>query len=185
MSVIGYGTVTIFFKDKVSCSPYKKFIFFALLLALVSCTSPAAKKNRISLMFVASSDLNPDINGRPSPLALTIYQMKNSSMFKKTDYVSLAENSKSLLEGDLIAVNTVIINPGQTLKLDYSIAEGEGAFGIVAGYRVIDSSIWQLAYDYPSTKTGVFSKLSGPLIYSHKVLLERNKMQFKSSPKEH
>ena len=185
MSVIGYSAKKIFVKDNISYLFVMRIILFSFLLALVACTAPAAKKDKISLMLVASSDLNPDINGRPSPLALTIYQMKNSSTFKKTDYVSLAENSKSLLEGDLIAVNTVIINPGQTLKLNYSIAEGEGAFGIVAGYRVIDASTWQLAYDYPSNKEGFFSKLSGPLIYSHKVLLERNKMLFTSSPKEH
>lgn len=185
MSTIGHRSSVFFSKNINAYVISRAFIALICLLTLSSCTSSVVKKNSLSLIFIASSDLNPDVNGRASPLALTIYQLKNSSMFKKADYVSLAENSNSLSAVDLIAVNTVIINPGQTLELNYSIAEGERAFGIVAGYRVIDSSTWQLAYDYPSTKAGFFSKLSGPLIYSHKVLLGRNKMQFKSSPKEH
>lgn len=185
MSAIAHRSSIFFCKHKICYVFSRAFITLICLLILSSCTTSASKKNSLSLILVASSDLNPDVNGRASPLALTIYQLKNSSMFKKTDYVSLAENSSSLLAADLIAVNTVIINPGQTLKLDYSITEGEGAFGIIAGYRVVESSTWQLVYDYPSAKTGFFPKFSGSRIYSHKVLLERNKMQFKSSPKEH
>lgn len=165
--------------------PAKKMIVVVFLLGLVSCVAPASKKNSISLTLVASSDLNPDINGRASPLALTVYQLKSASSFKKSDYMSLAENSKSILGRDLIAVNTMTIRPRQTLELEYPIGDGEGAFGIVAGYRVIDSSGWQLVYEYPREKTGLLSNLGGKTNSSHKVLLEKNKIKLEPMPNEH
>lgn len=163
----------------------KKMILFVSLFSLVSCIAPTAKTNGLSLRLTASSDLNPDINGRASPLALTIYQLKSASSFKKSDYMSLVENSKSILGRDLIAANTLTIRPGQTLELDYPISEGEAAFGIVAGYRVIDSSGWQLVYEYPLAKKGFLSKLGGKVVSSHKVLFEKNKIKLEPLPKEH
>jgi type VI secretion system protein VasD len=185
MSTICGGLNLFHSKNKFYFTRTKRIILFVSLLCLVSCTAPATKKNSLSLTLIASSDLNPDINGRASPLSLTIYQLKNSSSFKKSDYMSLAENGKSILGRDLIAINTLTIRPGQTLQIDYSIGEGEGAFGIVAGYRVIDSSGWQLVYDYPRIKTGFLPKLGGKFASSHKVLLEKNKIKLESVPKEH
>lgn len=163
----------------------KKIILFTTLLGLVSCIAPASKKNSISLTLIASPDLNPDINARPSPLALTIYQLKSASGFKKSDYRSLVENSRTILGRDLIAVNTLTIRPGQVLELDYPISEGEGAFGIVAGYRVVDSSGWQLVYEYPRASSGFLPKLGGKVVSSHKVLLGKNKITLEPLPKEH
>lgn len=185
MSIICGGLNSFHGKNNFYFMDTEKIILLVFLFFLISCTTPATKNNSLSLTLVASSDLNPDINGRASPLSLAIYQLKNSSSFKKSDYMSLAENSKSILGRDLIAVNTLTIRPGQTLELDYSISEGEGAFGIVAGYRVIDSSGWQLVYEYPRVKTGFLSKLGGKVASSHKVLLEKNKIKLEPVPKEH
>ncbi|WP_062064899.1 type VI secretion system lipoprotein TssJ [Cellvibrio sp. OA-2007] len=193
MAAISYSVITIF-KNKVVMLCNKRNFHFALfikcvlltsLLVIVSCSSPTAKKNKISLTLVASSDLNPDINGRASPLALIIYQLKNSSSFKKADYVSLIENGKSILGQDLTEINFITVQPGQTIDLNYVIAEGEGAFGIVAGYRVIDSSTWQLVYDYPRSTEGFFSKFNGTVVYSHKVLLKRNSIHLEPLPTKH
>jgi len=184
MSIIYDGLNLFHYKSSFCFRLTKRIILFVFLLGLVSCTAPATKKNSLSLLLVASSDLNPDINGRASPLSLIVYRLKNSSSFKKSDYLSLAENSKSILGRDLIALNILTIRPGQTLELDYSIGEGEGAFGIVAGYRVIDSSGWQIVYEYPRVKTGFLPKLGRKSASSHKVLLEKNKIKLEPASKE-
>lgn len=158
-------------------------IIFISILGVISCASPSPKKNSVSLILVASSDLNPDINGRPSPLALTIYQLASTSSFRKSDYMSLAEKSKSTLGKDLIAMNTVTIRPGQMIELEQSINVGECALGIVAGYRVIDTSGWQLVHEYPQKKTGFLSKFSQQESVSRKVLIEKNRIKLESFPK--
>ncbi|MGV8834544.1 type VI secretion system lipoprotein TssJ [Cellvibrio sp.] len=185
MSIANFGLASYGIRNIFFLMPAKKVILFISLLGLVSCIAPVAKKNSISLTLVASSDLNPDINGRASPLALTIYQLKSSSSFKKNDYMSLVEHSKSILGRDLIAVNTLTIRPGQTLDIDYPVSEAEGAFGIVAGYRVIDSSGWQLVYEYPRVKAGFLPKLGGKISSSYKILFEKNKIKLEPLSQEH
>ena len=167
--------------SRVSCL----LVFFVAVLCLVSCAVPAAKKPRITLTLIATTDLNPDINGRPSPLAVTVYQLANISSFKKSDFMSLAENGKAILGMDLVAVNNLTIRPGQTLKLDCAVGDDEKAFAIVAGYRVIDDSGWQLIHEYPRAKKGFFSKFKGSDVPAYKIRIEKNKMKFDSLPKEH
>lgn len=185
MSASGHVLCALFSNNGFRLALCAKIISCMSLLVLVSCAAPAAKKNNVSLTLVASPNLNPDINGRASPLSLTFYQLKNSSSFKKSDYMSLVENSKSILGRDLVATNTLTIRPGQTLVFDYSVSEGERALGIVAGYRVIDSSGWQLVYEYPRVKKGFFPKLGGENTSSHKVSLEENKIKLEPLPKQH
>tara|TARA_R100000656_G_scaffold84907_1_gene61981 strand:+ start:482 stop:1063 length:582 start_codon:yes stop_codon:yes gene_type:complete len=193
MAAISYSLITAFNNRVVRlCNKssfhfllFIKCVFLISLLAIVSCSSTTAKKNKISLTLVASPDLNPDINGRASPLVLIIYQLKSSSAFKKADYVSLIENGKFVLSEDLTAINFITVRPGQTIELNYVIAEAEVAFGIVAGYRVTDSSTWQLVYDYPRSKEGFFSKLNGAVVYSHRVVLRRNSIHLEPLPAKH
>lgn len=156
-----------------------------MVVVLISCSSTGKSKKMIALSLVAAADLNPDINGRPSPVAITFYQLTNSSSFRKSDYMSLVENNKVSLGRDLVAVNTLMLHPGQTLEVEYPVSKAEGAFGIVVGYRVIDASGWQLIYEYPREDSGFWSRFGGKVVSMHNIRVEKNKIQFDSSPKEH
>lgn len=151
---------------------------------LVSCANSGQPKKVIALSFVGAADLNPDINGRPSPVAISIFQLANTSAFRKSDYMSLAENGKAALGRELVAVNTLTIRPGQVLDVELPVAKGEAAFGIVVGYRVIDASGWQLIYEYP--RAGSFwSRFGGKEVSSHRILVEKNRVQFEPVASEH
>lgn len=160
-------------------------ISLVLLSSLLSCSNSAQKNNVVSIRLSAATDLNPNINGRPSPLAVTIYQLANTSLFYKTDYVSLVENSAESLGRDLIKIHTLMLHPGQTVAVEYSVAEEEKAFAIVAGYRGIDVSKWQLVYEHPMKPPKLFSRFGGNRIYSHIVMADKNRIEFESSSIEH
>ncbi|QEY16730.1 type VI secretion system lipoprotein TssJ [Cellvibrio sp. KY-GH-1] len=162
-------------------------MLFVVLMTwlLVSCANSGQPKKVITLELVAAENLNPDINGRPSPVAITVYQLANASGFRKGDYMSLTENGKQLLGKDLLAMHTVNLRPGQRLVLEYPITRGESALGVVVGYRVIDYSGWQLVYEYPRQGSGFWSRFGGKEVLAHRVLVEKNRIQFDSSSKEH
>lgn len=162
-------------------------LLFVVLMTwvLMSCANDGQPKKVITLELVAAENLNPDINGRPSPVAITVYQLANASGFRKGDYMSLTENGKQLLGRDLLAIHTVNLRPGQRLVLEYPVAKGESAFGVVVGYRVIDASGWQLIYEYPREDSDFWSRFGGKEVSAHSVRVEKNRIQFDSSPTEH
>lgn len=159
-------------------------LLMLMVFSILSCASSGQPKKVISLSLVASADLNPDINNRPSPVAVTIYQLTNASSFRKSDYMSLSENSKVSLGRDLIAINNLTLRPGQVLDLEYPVAKSERAFAIVVGYRVIEASGWQLVYEYPRKGSGFWTRFGGKEVSAHKVLLKKNRIQFGSLPQE-
>lgn len=156
------------------------------ILCLAGCATDSSQPQKIiSLNLVASTDLNPDMNGRASPVAISIYQLANSSGFQKSDYISLAENGQASLGKDLLMINTITIRPGQTVQLEYPIANGEAAFGVVANYRVIDNSGWQLIYEYPRESSGFWTIFGGKKVSAHRVRVEKNRVQFDTPPQKH
>mgnify|MGYP002712244666 CR=1 FL=1 len=162
------------------------FLLVVLItLAVVSCASNGQSKKVIVLELIATEDLNPDINGRPSPVAITVYQLANISGFLKGDYMSLTENGRQLLGKDLLAIHTLNLHPGQRLALEYPVAERESAFGVVVGYRIIDASGWQLIYEFPREGSGFWSRFGGKEVSVHSLQVEKNRVQFGSSLAEH
>ncbi len=168
------------------CVHFMKYFFVisSIVLFLAACNAPSGTKKTVSLTFIVAQNANPDVNQRPSPVAITVYQLRNSSSFIKADYLSLTEHSNAVLGSDLLTVNTLILHPGQILTVDYPVSEYDAAFGLLASYRVIDTSGWQLVYEYPPDKTGFWSGFSRNEIFDHKVLVGKNRIQFDSSFKE-
>lgn len=162
-----------------------KLSLLCVILTLISCASSSSSKRYLEVTLIAEGDLNPDINHRPSPIAITIYQLAGSQIFAKADYISLSENSQLILGRDLIASHELILHPGQTIMIEYPIAKHEQAFGVVAHYRVIDKSKWQVIYEYPSAGEGFWSRFGGKEISAHKILLQQNSVQRESAQQQH
>lgn len=161
-------------------------VSLVLLIAplLFSCASSSEPKKHIVINITASSSLNPDINGRASPAVVSIYQLSNSANFRKSDYMSLVDNAQLALDKELLALHRVTVAPGQVISLEYPVSKDEKSFGIVVGYRVIDTSGWQLIYEYPPDKTGFWTRFGGKKIASYSIRLDKNKIQLESLPQK-
>jgi type VI secretion system protein VasD len=160
-------------------------IFLLSIASLFACSSGEHYKKSISIHLVASLNVNPDANGRASPIAITLYQLTGVSSFKSANYVSLTENTEAVLGRNLVAINKLILRPGQAVDVEYPVVDGEAAFGIVAGYRVIKASDWQLIYEYPQKNGGLMDRLGGKKVTYLNVLLEENNIQFDLSGHDH
>lgn len=58
---------------------------------------------------------NPDINNRPSPLQIRVYQLEHDAMFKSADYLTLYKNDKQVLGPQLLGWEPVMVFPGQDI----------------------------------------------------------------------
>lgn len=78
-----------------------------LLLALVTGCSTTAKMlnldTEVRLNFQVWPSINPDEAGRPSPLVIRVFELKDARQFQTEDFIGLFQESKERLGGDLVA----------------------------------------------------------------------------------
>lgn len=101
---------------------YRKIAGCVLLaLALVSvsgCQSARKALNMDTSMVVrltATDAVNPDSDGRPSPVVLHVFQLADDRQFSREDFLSLYEGAAARLGKDLIdSVALKEVTPGET-----------------------------------------------------------------------
>ncbi len=113
---------------------------FLLLAVFISSCSPSAD-NTLTLNFITTEDLNPDVEGRPSPIVIFIYQLKNKDYFISKDFLSLYEND--LLGDDMISKREVEIKPSQTYKFQDTLEKVTKFVGVIGAYRNINQAHWR------------------------------------------
>ena len=55
------------------------------------------KPPKAVIRISSDPDINPDMNGRPSPIVLRIYALKSDDIFNNADFFALYENDASIL----------------------------------------------------------------------------------------
>ena len=82
----------------------KLLVLFSLLaLILTGCqavyaTFPPSTK----LHFKVAADINPDIEGRPSPVIIRVYELASKTVFENQDFFALYDNPEAILRTDLL-----------------------------------------------------------------------------------
>lgn len=116
-------------------------------LVLVTLAGCALKQNppatRIDLHLTGSDRLNPDLHGRPSPIVLRLYELKNPVTFEHAEFFSLYQQPQETLALDLIAHEELELRPGQSQELNL-LTTAEGTYlGVLAAYRNLPEARWQ------------------------------------------
>lgn len=97
-------------------------VFLVMLLASCGLFSggpdPKPEPTHAILEIQASDGINPDIAGRASPVALRIYELKSLSGFNEADFLSIYDEDKTVLGGDLISKKEVVVKPNENLVKD-------------------------------------------------------------------
>ena len=88
-----------------------------VLLAGCSTLSPYSHVTKLNLNLTASDQLNPDLNGRPSPIVVRLFELKHPVAFENADFFSLYEHAKESLAPDIVATEELELRPGETVVL--------------------------------------------------------------------
>ncbi len=142
----------------------RSFLAIASLVALGSCGFLPKKSDNpdtvVQLVITASPSINPDINGRPSPVVVRIYQLKAQTAFSIADYFTLTEREQEALGSDLLFRESFVIRPGETRKWEHTYnAMGGRGLGIVVGYRAIERSTWRAFVEVPDEGSPLWNSL--------------------------
>ncbi|HBX53925.1 type VI secretion system lipoprotein TssJ [Pseudomonas sp. UBA2684] len=126
-----------------------RFFPLALLAALLtlggcSSLSPYSKMTKLDLSLTGSEQLNPDLNGRPSPIVLRLIELKHPVAFESADFFSLYQRPKEALAPDLVTLEELELRPGETRELKLSVQEGSRYVGVLAAYRDLPEASWRV-----------------------------------------
>lgn len=154
----------------------------AVVLCLLLCACGGKKEEpvfepvELELLFLAEKDMNPNLKGRPSPLAVKVFELKGTALFEESDYFSLQTDAKAVLAEEFAAVlDSFVIRPGSRKEIRKPAKAGTTALGIIAGYRTIDGATWQALHALPMPpEAGWFSS---PVKVRLQIQLQESDMQ--------
>lgn len=119
------------------------FIIFSLMLSGCSLKQ-SAPPTRIDLHLVGNDRLNPDLHGRPSPIVLRLYELKNPVTFEHSEFFTLYQQPQETLALDLIAHEELELRPGEKRELNLTTTPEGGYLGVLAAYRNLPEADWQV-----------------------------------------
>jgi type VI secretion system protein VasD len=97
----------------------------------------------ISMTLAAGADANPDARGRASPLTVRVYALKASGAFEAADFFSLFEKDQATLGAEMAQREELLLRPGDSKKLEMTLAADIKAIGVMAAYRDLDRARWR------------------------------------------
>ena len=124
---------------------FKMLTAFVALALMAGCSSmsPYSNVTKLNLKLTASDQLNPDLNGRPSPIVVRLFELKHPVAFENADFFSLYERAKESLVPDMVATEELELRPGETVELKLSVEEGSRYVGVLAAYRDLPDTKWR------------------------------------------
>ncbi|MBX8510439.1 type VI secretion system lipoprotein TssJ [Pseudomonas cichorii] len=114
-----------------------------VVLAGCSTLSPYSHLTKLNLKLTASDRLNPDLNGRPSPIVVRLFELKHPVAFENADFFSLYERAKESLAPDMVTSEELELRPGETVDLKLTVGEGSRYVGVLAAYRDLPETRWR------------------------------------------
>lgn len=148
---------------------------FVMLIAAITLTTGCAGKSvklfytKINATVIASSDLNPNSSGRPSPLVVRIYELKSVDTFKNSDFFTLYDDEAKALGDDLVLREEFELAPGEQKEIRRKLSADTQYVGIIAAFRDIDDARWQAHAEIKLDSVNTFTIEVG----SHSVAINR------------
>ena len=111
--------------------------------------------------FEATADVNPNGEGRASPVAIRIFRLKSYTAFRKANFFALYDNDKGVLGDDLIGKQEIILTPNEKRTVFFETDDDTLAIGLMGIFMVYESIQWKDAAGVRTHKTTVINVTVG------------------------
>ncbi|XPF94924.1 type VI secretion system lipoprotein TssJ [Colwellia sp. RE-S-Sl-9] len=131
-------------------------IFLMACLALITgcATINAIVPPSTDITFNTSVDINPDNNGRASPVVVKVFELSSRTIFDTQDFFTLYESPEDILGPDLLKKDELELQPEQIKEYKMVLNKNTRYVGFVVAYRNIDSSRWRAVVEVKPTGYG-------------------------------
>ncbi|WP_198014445.1 type VI secretion system lipoprotein TssJ [Methylobacter marinus] len=111
----------------------------------------------VELNLAATNELNPDIEGRASPLVIRIYQFESIAAFNNSDFFALYENDQAQVGKDIKYREELEIRPGQKISDKQERQPGARYIAVLAAFRDLDQAQWKAFIEMKADQNEVFT----------------------------
>lgn len=133
----------------------------SVLVLLSACASKPPEDVTLKGSVQAADTLNPDSQGRPSPLVIKIYQLGAKDKFELAEFFALFDQPDAALGGDLLAVEDIMLKPGELRPYEGEFDPTTKYIGVIAAYRDIHQAKWRAVVPMPEKNLMKFLKRGG------------------------
>ena len=117
------------------------------IAAVTGCAAapspPPPPPPKLSVNVVAATYLNPDINGRASPVVLRVYELESPTQFTNAHFHALFDQDRATLASEIVAREEFVLRPGETKAIDKLLAPDTQAIGVMALFRDLERARWR------------------------------------------
>ncbi|EGQ7675397.1 type VI secretion system lipoprotein TssJ [Vibrio parahaemolyticus] len=122
---------------------YKSFLLFIFLVLMGCSAANLVVDPYADLEITANHNINPDSNGRPSPVVVYVFELTSNTLFESQGFFSIYEEHEKVLGPDLVNKYEISLTPGQKEIYQASMSPKTEYLGIVAAFRDIENSNWR------------------------------------------
>jgi len=97
----------------------------------------------LEISIAASQSLNPNGQGRPSPVLLRIYELSEQRFFQSADYFTLLGEMKDAQHEQVIKIQEFMLMPGEVRLLRYRADLNTRFVAVAAAYQDLTGSVWR------------------------------------------
>ncbi|WON77486.1 type VI secretion system lipoprotein TssJ [Serratia sp. UGAL515B_01] len=139
-------------KKTMTCYQGRRHSVWVVLVALwlTACSSKPPPDNRAQSVHVTlqtAKDVNPNENGKPSPVRVTLYQLTLSDEFLASDFFGLSDGTEA--KNQTHKSYDAIMVPGEKKEITLPVNQETTAIGVVTAYRDISAAEWRVFYIIP------------------------------------
>ena len=114
------------------------------LLCLGGCQWMLSDVTKVDLRLIAKGDLNPDDNGRPSPLVVRVIELRSAQSFEAAEFFALFEAEQDTLGADWVASEEIELKPGDIKDLKIALQPDSQLIGVIGAYRQLSNANWRM-----------------------------------------
>jgi type VI secretion system protein VasD len=100
----------------------------------------------------ADPTTNPDMHGRPSPIVVRVYELKDIGAFSSADFFSLYDKEAETLGSTLVGREEFDLRPADVRPYKRQLQPDTKFIGVVAAFRDLENSRWRQAAPVPAKK---------------------------------
>jgi type VI secretion system protein VasD len=104
----------------------------------------------LEITLGAAERVNPNFEGRPSPIVVRVFELANDTRFLSADYFELMGQDGTPLGDEMLVSEEYILLPGEVRVVRKRAAANSRFLGIVAGYRDLAGSAWRAIAPLPA-----------------------------------
>lgn len=119
-------------------------MLFITALVLGGCQTVASVVEKKTIIdFEISEEVNPDLEDRPSPVVVRLYELSARTRFDRQDFFALYDDSKKALGEDLIKSTEYEFLPGSKTKHVLDLDADTRYVAAVVEFRQYEQARWK------------------------------------------